>query len=392
MANESEMKAPATFLEAVRFFADEEDAIQFLADVRWPDGEQVCPKCGTVGRHYWLKNQRRWRCREKACRRQFSIKVGTIFEDSPIKLSQWLPAVWLLVNCKNDISSYELSRHLGVTQKTAWFMLQRIREALRMGSFEKMDGEVEVDETYIGGKAKNMHIAKRKRVNHGTGGHDKTAVMGLLERPHDHVHEYVRGRVHTNGIENFWSLLKRTIGGTYVSIEFGNAPPWVDRDLLERLRDLNRPVGRTVSRARVRRRGQQVTLSAELRAKIDLILAPEETFEGSVKGDLEAINVHDNNNTFRIYPSAGPGRVTCHFPDNLRDQAISAIDQLVIVHGVLRYKANARFPDEIDVRDIEVVEQPDDLPTLTELRGIARGAPGDLTAAEYVRGLRDGWD
>ena len=273
MANESEMKAPATFLQAVRFFADEEDAIQFLADVRWPDGEQVCPKCGTVGRHYWLKNQRRWRCREKACRRQFSIKVGTIFEDSPIKLSQWLPAVWLLVNCKNGISSYELSRHLGVTQKTAWFMLQRIREALRMGSFEKMDGEVEVDETYIGGKAKNMHIAKRKRVIHGTGGHDKTAIMGLLERPHnaphslvrtrvlsdvtkrtmqghvrdnveegarlftdrhwgyyglkseymheviDHVHEYVRSRVHTNGIENFWSLLKRTIGGTYVSIE-----------------------------------------------------------------------------------------------------------------------------------------------------------------------------
>ena len=268
-----ETKVPATFLQAVRFFADEEDAIQFLANVRWPDGEQVCPKCGTVGRHYWLKNQRRWRCREKVCRRQFSIKVGTIFEDSPIKLSKWLPAVWLLVNCKNGISSYELGRDLGVTQKTAWFMLHRIREAMRSGSFEKMAGEVEADETYIGGKAKNMHIAKRKRVIKGTGGHDKVAVMGLLERPRgaphslvrtmvldavtqgrmqgeikknvatgsavytdrhwgyhglgkdymhdmvDHASEYVRGRVHTNGIENFWSLVKRALHGTYVSIE-----------------------------------------------------------------------------------------------------------------------------------------------------------------------------
>ncbi len=210
--------------------------------------------------------------------------------------------------------------------------------------------------------------------------HDSPATVNIAARPKS-IREDMTARI----LDGF-------VGAMQQIEEFGNAPPWVDRDLLERLRDLNRPVGRTVSHARVRRRGQQVTLSAELRAKIDLILAPEETFEGSVKGDLEAINVHDNNNTFRIYPSAGPGRVTCHFPDNLRDQAISAIDQLVIVHGVLRYKANARFPDEIDVRDIEVVEQPDDLPTLTELRGIARGATGDLTAVEYVRGLRDGWD
>jgi len=264
-------KAPATLLEAITYFADRDVALAFLANVRWPDGEQVCPKCGSVAEHYYLKNQRRWKCRD--CRKQFSIKVGTIFEDSPISLSKWLPAVWLLVNCKNGISSYELARDLGVTQKTAWFMLHRIREAMRVGSFDKMDGEVEVDETYIGGKAKNMHKAKRERVITGTGGHDKTAVMGLLERPRsaphslvrtaviadskkrtmeavvrrhvepgasiytdrhfgyrglaadfmhavvDHITTYVDGRVHTNGLENFWSLVKRAIHGTYVSIE-----------------------------------------------------------------------------------------------------------------------------------------------------------------------------
>ena len=266
-------EGPETLLNAIRHFADEDVALAFVADLRWPDGEQVCPKCGSVGEHYFLKTRRVWKCRD--CRKQFSIKVGTIFEDSPISLSKWLPAVWMLVNCKNGISSYELSRALGVTQKSAWFMLHRIRLAMKDdgGFWTKMDGEIEVDETYIGGKAKNMHRARRKRIIKGTGGHDKTAVMGLLERPRnaphslvrttvledvtqrtmqghvrdnveaganlftdrhwgyyglstdymheviDHVHEYVRGRIHTNGIENFWSLLKRTIGGTYVSIE-----------------------------------------------------------------------------------------------------------------------------------------------------------------------------
>lgn len=263
--------APATLLEAITYFADEDVALHFLANVRWPDGEQVCPKCGSIGEHYFLKNQRRWKCRD--CRKQFSIKVGTIFEDSPLPLSKWLPAVWLLVNCKNGISSYELSRDLGVTQKTAWFMLHRIREAMRVGTLEKMDGEVEVDETYLGGRAKNMHKAKRERVITARGGHDKTAVMGLLERPRsaphslvrthvlpdtktrtmqavvrrnvesgasvytdghgsyvglakdfvhavvDHITTYVDGRVHTNGLENFWSLVKRAVHGTYVSIE-----------------------------------------------------------------------------------------------------------------------------------------------------------------------------
>ena len=267
------MDAPNTLLEAIQYFADEDVALAFVADMRWPDGEQTCRKCGSIGKHYFMKTRKRWKCRD--CRHQFSIKVGTIFEGSPLSLSLWLPAMWMLANCKNGISSYELSRALGVTQKTAWFMLHRIRLAMKDhdGFWAKMDGDVEVDETYIGGKAKNMHRARRKRIIRGTGGHDKTAVMGLLERPRntphslvrttvlndvtqrtmqahvqnnveeganlytdrhwgyyglsasymheviDHVHEYVRGRIHTNGIENFWSLLKRTIGGTYVSIE-----------------------------------------------------------------------------------------------------------------------------------------------------------------------------
>ena len=267
----TKIAAPATLLQAVTYFADEDVALQFAADLRWPDGQQVCPKCGSENEHYFLKTRRVWKCRD--CRKQFSFKVGTIFEDSPIKMSKWLPAVWMLVNCRNGISSYELARDLGVTQKTAWFMLHRIRLAMQNGTFEKMDGEVEADEMYIGGKAKNMHMERRKRIIRGTGGHDKTAVMGLLERPRgaahslvrtmvldavtqermqgeikknvepgsalytdrhwgyfglskeymhdvvDHVAVYVKGRVHTNGLENFWSLVKRALHGTYVSIE-----------------------------------------------------------------------------------------------------------------------------------------------------------------------------
>lgn len=261
-----------TLFQAIQYFADENEAVEYVASFRWPSGEQECPHCGSVAMHYFLKPRRAWKCRD--CRKVFSVKVGTIFEDSPVKLGKWLPAMWLLANCKNGISSYELARDLGVTQKTAWFMLHRIRLAMQAGSFEKkMRGKVEADETYIGGKAKNMHLAKRKRVIRGTGGMDKIAVMGLLERPRgaehslvrttvldkvtkrriqaeidkhiapgatvmtdkflsysgvkvNHVHEvidhavaYVRGSVHTNGLENFWSLVKRTLHGTYVSIE-----------------------------------------------------------------------------------------------------------------------------------------------------------------------------
>jgi transposase-like protein len=273
MTAKKKTDAPSTLLEAVRYFADEDVALAFLANVRWPSGEQQCPNCGTEAEHYYLSSQKRWKCRE--CRKQFSIKVGTIFEDSPIKLSQWLPAVWMLVNCKNGISSHELARALGVTQKTAWFMLHRIRLAMQEGTFNKMNGDVEVDETYIGGKARNMHASKRKRVVTGRGrGSGKVAVLGLLERnapdrdhstvrlqrlwdvdtaplpemvrqhveagsavytdafkPYrglrsDYVHKvidhaecYAIDNVHTNGLENFWSLLKRAVKGTYVAVE-----------------------------------------------------------------------------------------------------------------------------------------------------------------------------
>ena len=265
-------KAPETLLEAVTYFADEEVALAFVANLRWPAGEQDCPKCGSVNEHYYLKTRRVWKCKD--CKKQFSIKVGTIFEDSAIPLSKWLPSMWMLVNCKNGISSYELARAIGVTQKSAWFMLHRIRLAMQSESFDKMDGEVEVDETYIGGKARFMHKAKKDRVIGGeTGWKGKTPVMGILQRGDDdkssqvramvvagnsgkildpevranveaganvftdalgaytklrdeyehevidHAVSYAEGKVHTNGLENFWSLLKRSIKGTYVSIE-----------------------------------------------------------------------------------------------------------------------------------------------------------------------------
>lgn len=262
---------PKTLQEAIRYFSDPDTCLAFMVALRWPDGNVTCPLCGSEGARF-LANQRRWECREKHPRRQFSIKVGTIFEDSPLSLETWLPAVWLITNAKNGISSYEVHRGLGVGQKTAWFMLHRIRLAMRTGTFSKMMGEVEADETYIGGKARFMHPHKRAAKITGTGGMNKSAVMGLLERhgpdghsrvkvkhvPNvrrksfapevrehvepgsalytdalksyegltefnhrviDHAEAYVKGKVHTNGLENFWSLLKRGIKGTYVSVE-----------------------------------------------------------------------------------------------------------------------------------------------------------------------------
>jgi transposase-like protein len=257
---------PETLIEAIRHFSDLDVATEFVASLRWPDGP-VCPACGLVDeKHYYLKTRRVWKCR--SCKKQFSVKRGTIFEDSPIGLDKWLPAVWLIANCKNGISSYELAKDLGVTQKTAWFMLHRIRLAMQTGTFEKLDGQVEADETFIGGKARNMHKSKREEKISGRGASGKVAVLGLLERhgkvrtkvvPNtkwrtlqvevrenvesgsevhtdalrsyrgldpeyvhkvvDHAERYVDGHVHTNGIENFWSLLKRGIKGTYVSVE-----------------------------------------------------------------------------------------------------------------------------------------------------------------------------
>jgi transposase-like protein len=264
---------PDTLLGAIVYFADVDVATMFMASMRWPDGVR-CPHCESVDCAY-VKSRRIWQC--KNCRKQFSVKVGSIFEDSPIALSKWLPAMWMLVNCKNGVSSYEIARDLGVTQKTAWFMLHRLRCAIHAKSFDKMNGQIEADETFIGGKARNMHAAKRKRlgISQSRSMIGKVAVMGLLERHNkddggsqvrtqvisnrrkhqlektvvdnvqegatiytdalrsydnmsqrgfvhgviDHAESYVDGAVHTNGLENFWSLLKRAIKGTYVSVE-----------------------------------------------------------------------------------------------------------------------------------------------------------------------------
>lgn len=268
MASET---TPETPLGAVTYFADVGVATMFVAGLRWPEGVS-CPHCEGKDCPF-VASRRIWQC--KGCRKQFSVKVGSIFEDSPIPLSKWLPAMWLLVNCKNGVSSYEIARDIGVTQKTAWFMLHRLRLAIQAKSFDKMNGEVEVDETFIGGKARNMHAGKRKRlgISQSRSMVGKVAVMGLLERhgegqsrvrthvisnrkkhqleasvvEHvtpgatlytdalrsydrmgergyvhqviDHAEAYVDGQVHTNGLENFWSLLKRSLKGTYVSIE-----------------------------------------------------------------------------------------------------------------------------------------------------------------------------
>src|SRR5450631_4456484 len=174
-------KEPSTLQEAIVHFSDFGNCCKFMVELRWPDGKVTCPNCGSQKVAY-LPNARVFKCYEKHERQKFSLKVGTIFEDSPLSLEKWIAAVWLLVDCKNGISSYEVGRDLGISQKSAWHMMHRIRFALHSGSFEKMTGQVEVDETFIGGKARNMHVAKRARRITGTGGKDKTPVMGILER------------------------------------------------------------------------------------------------------------------------------------------------------------------------------------------------------------------
>lgn len=265
---------PKTLREAIIYFSDYANCRKAVEAIRWPDGVVKCPRCGSDKVTY-LENARVWKCYGAHPKAKFSLKVGTIFEDSAVGFEKWLPALWLLTNCKNGISSYELGRALGVTQKTAWFMLSRLRLALQDKFGGKMDGHIEADETFIGGKARNMHFDKRKRmgITQGRSMAGKVAVFGLLERhgqegvsqvrlasiknnkrrnlmPHvmshvekgatintdslpsyislqtdythkviDHAERYVDVEVHTNGMENFWSLLKRTIKGTYVSIE-----------------------------------------------------------------------------------------------------------------------------------------------------------------------------
>jgi transposase-like protein len=277
------MKAPRTLQEAILYFADAENCLKYMAHRRWPNGV-TCPTCGRKDVTF-LANQRKWQCKSAHAKRQFTAKVGTIFEDSPLGLEKWLPAVWIITNAKNGVSSYELSRSLGVTQKTAWFMLHRIREALRNGSLMKIGNEggpVEIDETYIGPNTRKMHASRRLKLQTASYAKAKMNVFGMLDRESrqirakvvpnvkretlqneilslvergstiytdswpaydgltaeqyihetvNHMQEYVRGNVHTQGIENFWSLLKRGLRGTYVAVE----PYHLDRYVAEQV-------------------------------------------------------------------------------------------------------------------------------------------------------------
>jgi len=168
---------PTTLQQAILYFSDANNCSNFLSQMRWPNGVE-CPVCDSREVSY-LSTRRLWKC--KACKKQFSVKVGSIMEDSPIGLDRWMAAIWLIANAKNGISSCELARSLGMTQKSAWFVLHRIRKAMQNGSLGKLSGHVEVDETFIGGLARNFHISKRKKLAlNGFVG--KVAVMGLLER------------------------------------------------------------------------------------------------------------------------------------------------------------------------------------------------------------------
>ncbi len=281
------MKDPKTLQEAIAQFADKDHAFEYAKHLRWPGGNVTCPRCGQA-KHSFIKTRRIWFC--YVCQKQFTVKVGTIFEDSALGLDKWMVAIWMVCNCKNGVSSWELHRALGVTQKTAWFMLHRIREAMKNNSITKLGGpdggEVESDETFVGARGKNMHHDKKLRLQQIRGQErrgdiylGKTAVMGMLDRdlrqvrckviPNtrrdtlqnlilkhvhrgssvytdqasgydgltaqafahqivNHMERYVDGRVHTNGLENFWSLLKRTLRGTYVAVEPFHLDRYVD--------------------------------------------------------------------------------------------------------------------------------------------------------------------
>ncbi len=261
---------PKTLQQAIQYFASPDNCIDYIVARRWSEGV-VCPTCGFKDVSF-VPSRRVWQCKTRHAKCQFSVKVGTIFEDSAIPLDKWLAAMWMIANCKNGVSSWEIHRALGITQKSAWFMLHRLRLALQTSSTVKIGGngsEIEVDETFIGGKARNMHAGRRQRRLAATGVGGKAPVIGILERggevraklvptrrkrelqaeirdnvepgtnvytdallsydglrfqgyAHrmiDHAERYVEGRVHTNGLENFWSLLKRGINGTYVSVE-----------------------------------------------------------------------------------------------------------------------------------------------------------------------------
>lgn len=285
-----QVKEPATLQEAIVYFSNPENCLTYMIARRWPDGHVVCPRCGS-DKVAFIPTRKLWECKSKHEKRQFSAKVGTVMEDSAIGLDKWLCAFWMVANCKNGVSSYEIHRTIGVTQKSAWFMLHRIRLALHNDPTVKASGEIEADETFVGGKVGNMHKSRKTRIqavrsnirNADAGGMvGKTAVMGILERetrqirakvvPNvrrevlqseilknvergssvytddaggyrylpvdqfvhavvDHEKEYVNGRVHTNGMENFWSLLKRSLKGTYVAVEPFHLDRYVDEQV-----------------------------------------------------------------------------------------------------------------------------------------------------------------
>ncbi|MBZ5609804.1 MAG: IS1595 family transposase [Acidobacteriia bacterium] len=258
---------PKTLQEAIVYFSNPVNCREYVVARRWAKGV-TCPRCGS-DKVAFLEKYNRWQCNTRHDARQFTVKTGTIFEDSPLGLDKWLAAMWLIVNCKNGISSYEVARDLKVSQKSAWHMLHRIRLAMQDDLTGGMlGGEVEVDETFIGGKARNMHRSRRIKANVQSAQKGKTVVLGLLEREGkvratvipdrskkvmqenvrgnvepgsnlysdeaahywrmddeyihgivNHMEAYVKGNIHTNGLENFWSLLKRSIGGSYVSVE-----------------------------------------------------------------------------------------------------------------------------------------------------------------------------
>ena len=185
---------PKTLQAAIVYFSDPDVAFAEMVKFRWPDGVVKCPTCGST-EVYFTESRHIWQCKQKHTKRQFSVKVGSIMEDSPLSIDKWLVAVWLITNCKNGISSYELAKAIGVTQKSAWFMLHRIRLAMQDEMGGKIGGHIEVDETYIGGKARNMHIGRRKRIIKGTGGAGKVAVQGLLSRHGNGSHSTIRPSV-----------------------------------------------------------------------------------------------------------------------------------------------------------------------------------------------------
>ncbi len=284
---DANLREPKTLQEAITYFSDPDRCFAYAVKLRWPDGVIVCPRCGAA-KNSFIKTRKLWFC--YGCKRQFTLKVKTIMEDSPITLDKWMTAFWLLANAKNGISSHELGRALGVTQTTAWFMLQRIREVMKGRNWTSKIGgegnEVEADETFVGGKVRNMHKSRRTRfaAEEGFAGAatGKTIVQGILDRDlrkvraavvpnvtretlqnqilkhvkfgstvytdnavgydnglqsrfvHDVVNKteaYVKGRVHVNGMENFWSLLKRSLKGTYVAVEPFHLSRYVDEQV-----------------------------------------------------------------------------------------------------------------------------------------------------------------